>query len=130
MSRIMTDAETLAIGLAYPATPQGRIIAAWRHGVLEIVLERDSVEHLARIFHRYIGRLGWSVLDVNDLIAAIRLAVIDVPPRGWRDLPSAPGGKLGLPQGAAYYVSDAEDVLALAEIHPVMTPKRFWETFG
>lgn len=128
--RIMTDAETMVIGLAYPTSPQGQIVTAWRHGALEIVLGRDSLEALAYILCRMAGQLGWSLLTVSEMVSAIRLKAMEAPPGITYEPPSKPGQEGGLPMGASFFITEDEEYLALAETHPVVTPERFWETYG
>ncbi|RAU22470.1 hypothetical protein CU669_07150 [Paramagnetospirillum kuznetsovii] len=126
----MTDAETVAIGLAYPGTVQGRIISAWRHGSLELVLEITAIEDLAHIFYRLAGRLGWSVLEVNDLIAAIRLNTVVLPPGSRCEPPATPRGRKRLPCGATHCVTENEALLAMTDTYPVITPEEFWSVYG
>jgi len=128
--RILIDGETLAIGLAYPGTPQGQIVTAWRHGRLELVLGRSGLEELAKFLDKASEFLGWSTLDIIEMISAITLMAIVLPPGATAVPPILPKLKGYLPEGASVFVTEDESYQAWAAIYPIMTPKRFWETYG
>ena len=50
--RVVLDTNVLLSGLAYPASPPGRILAAWKAGALEVVLSDYILEELRRVLPR------------------------------------------------------------------------------
>ena len=47
--RVVLDTNVLLSGLAYPASVPGKIMAAWRHGSVEVLLSAYILEELRRV---------------------------------------------------------------------------------
>jgi predicted nucleic acid-binding protein len=47
--RVVLDTNVLLPGLAYPGRLPGRIVAAWRHGSVDVVLSTFILDELRRI---------------------------------------------------------------------------------
>lgn len=124
-NRIMTDAETLIIGLAYPASPQGRILSAWKYGALELVLEQATLEQLARILSQLTGEVGLKVFDICDVISGFRLGAQVLGPETAPWTPGRNGRPGALQMGAAYYVSEDEGLRRLGPDVPLLAPEYF-----
>lgn len=73
----MLDTHVLLSGLAYPGSIPGRLIAAWRHGALDVVLSDPILEELRRTLPKLTHRHGlllepaarscrWSISNRDD----------------------------------------------------------------
>ena len=63
--RVVLDTNVILSGIAYPASVPGKIIAAWRHGSLEVVLSTYILQELRRVLPRLgIGHVPVSVWTV------------------------------------------------------------------
>lgn len=47
--RVILDTNVLVSGIAYPASVPGRIMAAWRHGSVEVLLSDYILDELLRV---------------------------------------------------------------------------------
>ena len=135
--RVVLDTNVLLSGLAYPASPPGRIVAAWRSGALEIVLSRFIVDELARTLQRLSHRTGFSENDVQDLMDALLVLADIVEPNetaraaaataGLRDPADVPILAACLAAPPDYLVTGDKDLLALADRYPIVTLAQFCE---
>ena len=48
--RVVLDTNVLLSGIAYPASVPGKIMAAWRHGSVEVLLSAYILDELRRVF--------------------------------------------------------------------------------
>jgi len=133
--RVVLDTNVLLSGIAYPASVPGQILAAWRHGSLEVVLLLFILDELRRVLPRLAHRHGLSASEMDDLvdIFAIRADLIepvtDLDPdlRDADDQPVLGTLLAALKAGQAnYLVTGDKDLLALAERYPVISPAGFW----
>jgi len=133
--RVVLDTNVLLSGIAYPASVPGQILAAWRHGSLEVVLSLFILDELRRVLPRLAHRHGLSASEMDDLvdILAIRADLIepvtDLDPdlRDADDQPVLGTLLAALKAGQAnYLVTGDKDLLALAERYPVVSPAGFW----
>ena len=137
--RIVLDTNVLLSGIAYPGSVPGKIMAAWRHGAIEVVLSSFILDELRRVLPRLVTRHGLSAAEMDDLVdvLAIQAALIDSLPVAdaeLRDANDQPvlGSLLAAcaADGADYLVTGDKDLLALAERFPIVTPAQFWATHG
>ncbi|ARJ65671.1 hypothetical protein WV31_08385 [Magnetospirillum sp. ME-1] len=133
MLRIITDAETLLAGFAYPSSAQGRIVAAWRHKALEIALTPRAMARLAEGMTRLGRAAGWPPLQVCAMVNAVALQVIRLGSD--EVIGPAPSGEgkavhRELPRGAACVVTHDETVLAQDLGVRIVTPGDFWAAYG
>lgn len=135
--RVVLDTNVLLSGLAYPASVPGKIIAAWRHGSVEVLLSSWIIEELRRVLPRLAHRHGLSSAEIDDLvdILSIQAEIVDPLPAekfGLRDIDDQPvlGTLLAAQQagGADYLITGDKDLLAMADRFPVVTPAMFWST--
>lgn len=137
--RLVLDTNVLLSGLAYPASVPGRILAAWRHGSVEVLLSAWILDELRRVLPRLSHRHGLSAQEVEDLVDALSIQAELVEPLA----PEAPDLRdaANLPVldtllaalhdgGAAYLVTGDKDLLALDDHHPILTPAEFWARHG
>jgi len=137
--RVVLDTNVLLSGIAYPASIPGKIMVAWRHGSVEVILSTFILDELRRVLPRLAIRHGLSAAEIDDLvdILSIQAVVIDPLPNGEPDLRDTCDlpvlgtlmAALASPD-ADYLVTGDKDLLALAGRLPIVTPATFWETHG
>lgn len=134
--RVVLDTNVLLSGIAYPASVPGKIMAAWRHGSLDVLLSPYMLDELRRVLPRLAHRHGLSLEEIDDLVdvLSIQADVIEPLPGvepDLRDVDDQPvlGTLLTACEtsGADYLITGDKDLLALAGRYPVMTPAKFWE---
>ena len=138
--RVVLDTNVLLSGIAYPASIPGKIMAAWRHGSVEVVLSNFILDELRRVLPRLQSRHGLTTAEINDLVDSLALLAETVEPQAGlletalRDANDPPvlgtllAARLAL--GTTYLITGDKDLLALADSYPVVTPARFWEIHG
>ncbi len=134
--RVVLDTNVLLSGIAYPASVPGKILAAWRHGSVEVLLCTHILEELRRVLPRLNHRHGLSPAEIEDLVDILAIQAELVEPLAaavpeLRDAANQPvlGALLAARNGsgADYLITGDKDLLALAERYPIVTPARFWE---
>jgi putative PIN family toxin of toxin-antitoxin system len=137
--RVVLDTNVLLSGIAYPGSIPGKIIAAWRHGAVEVLLASFILEELRRVLPRLANRHGLSAAEIDDLvdILSIQAEVIDPLPvedAELRDANDQPvlGTLLAArkSENTDYLVTGDKDLLALGERYPIVTPAQFWTMHG
>jgi len=132
--RVVLDTNVLLSGIAYPASVPGQILAAWRHGSLEVVLSVYILDELRRVLPKLAHRHGLSASEIEDLVDILALRAECVEPLtgidpDLRDVDDQPvlGTLLAaLKTGQAnYLLTGDKDLLALAEHYPVISPAGF-----
>ena len=135
--RVVLDTNVLLSGIAYPASVPGKIIAAWRHGSVDVLLSPYIVEELRRILPRLAHRHGLTAAEIDDLVDVISIQAEIIAPLpdtepDLRDLDDQPvlGALLAAlaTSGADYLITGDNDLLALRERYPIVTPAKFWAT--
>lgn len=135
--RVVLDTNVLLSGIAYPAGVPGKILAAWRHGSVDVLLSAYILDELRRVLPRLAHRHGLTPAEIDDLVdvLSIQAEIIEPLPDldlNLRDADDRPvqGTLLAALQTskANYLVTGDKDLLALAERHPIMTPAEFWAT--
>ena len=61
--RVVLDTNVLLSGIAYPGSFPGKILMAWRHGSVEVVLSTFILDELRRVLPRLASRHDLSGLD-------------------------------------------------------------------
>ena len=133
--RVVLDTNVLLSGIAYPASVPGKIIAAWRHGSVDVLLSAYILEELRRVLPRLAHRHGLTPVEVGDLvdIFSIQAEVVEPAPEtvpGLRDAQDQPvlgtflAARAG--PGADYLITGDKDLLAMADRYPIVTPAQFW----
>lgn len=135
--RVVLDTNVLLSGIAYPASIPGRILAAWRHGSVEVLLSPYILDELRRVLPRLAHRHGLSEQEMDDLVDILSIQAEIVTPssdadarlRDVNDLPVLGTLMASLETtGADYLITGNKDLLALAEHYPIVTPAVFWQT--
>lgn len=137
--RVVLDTNVLLSGLAYPASTPGKILAAWRHGSVEVLLSQYILDELRRVLPRLAHRHGLNAGEIEDLvdILSIQAEVLDPAKSAdpaLRDANDQPvlGTLLAALQGsrAEYLITGDKDLLRLADRYPIVTPAEFWAAHG
>ncbi len=132
--RVVLDTNVLVSGLAYPASIPGRILGAWRQGAIDLVLSRYILDEMVRVLPR-LRRISLPPAEIRDLADSFLFLAEIVEPsseleKALRD--KADQKVLGTLRSAKadYLITGDKDLLALAELYPIVTPAVFWERHG
>lgn len=137
--RVVLDTNVLLSGIAYPASIPGKIMAAWRHGAIEVLLSVYILDELRRVLPRLSHRHGMSEADIDDLvdILSIQCEVIEPATEATPDLRDPKdrpvlGTLLTAVQAstADYLITGDKDLLVMSDRYPIISPAQFWETHG
>jgi putative PIN family toxin of toxin-antitoxin system len=137
--RVVLDTNVLLSGLAYPGSLPGRIVAAWRHGSVDVVLSTFILDELRRVLPRLSARHGLSSREIDDLVDILSIQAELVEPEAVSDdaLPDDNVQPLlatllaGMRTGSLdYLITGDKDLLALAGTYPILTPAAFWNRHG
>lgn len=135
--RVVLDTNVLLSGIAYPASVPGKIMAAWRHGSVDVLLSAYILDELRRVLPRLAHRHGLTLAEIEDLVdtLSIQAEVIEPLPSAdpdLRDVDDQPvlGTLLAALKAsdADYLLTEDKDLLAMAERYPIVTPAIFWAT--
>lgn len=135
--RVVLDTNVLLSGIAYPASVPGKIMSAWRHGSVEVLLSNYILEELRRVLPRLAHRHGLTSLEIEDLVDALSLQAEVIEPAlvaeaRLRDADDQPvlGTLLAALKASnvSYLITGDKDLLVLAERYPIITPANFWLT--
>jgi uncharacterized protein len=132
--RVVLDTNVLVSGLAYPESIPGRIIRAWHHGAVGVVLSRFILDEMVRVLPK-LKRIELTESEIRDLTDSLMLMAEIVEPnakpeKNLRDKTDrAVLGTLVAAQ-ADYLVTGDKDLLALADRYPIVTPAAFWQRHG
>ena len=134
--RVVLDTNVLLSGIAYPASVPGKILSAWRHGSIEVLLSAYILDELRRVLPRLSQRHGLSSVEIEDLVDALSLQAEIIEPLSdvepdLRDDADQP--VLGTLLAALkisdvdYLITGDKDLLVLADRYPIVPPAKFWE---
>ena len=137
--RVVLDTNVLLSGIAYPASLPGKILGAWRHGALDVVLSAFILDELRRVLPRLAHRHGLSATEIEDLVDILSIQAEVIEPASGADpaltdLNDQPVlGTLiaALEQSHAdALITGDKALLALADRYPIRTPAEFWAAHG
>jgi putative PIN family toxin of toxin-antitoxin system len=137
--RVVLDTNVLLSGVAYPVSIPGKIMAAWRHGSVDVILSGFILDELRRVLPRLANRHSLSAAEIEDFvdILSIQAEIVDPLPnhepelRDQNDQPVLGTLLAALRTGGVdYLVTGDKDLLALSESFPIVTPAQFWATHG
>lgn len=133
--RVVLDTNVVVAGMAYPAGPPGRIVAAWHSGSLDVVLSPWILTECERVLPRLRPFMALSADDIRDLVERLAfsadivrpdlLALSSAAEAGVRDVLDEPVLAALLASGAEVLVTGDKDLLALADRYPILTPADF-----
>ena len=137
--RVVLDTNVLLSGIAYPGSVPGKILTAWRHGALDLVLSDYILDELRRVLPRLSHRHGLSETEMDDLVDMLAIQADIISPAPLHDTQlrdPADQPVLGtviqatLLAAAQYLVTGDKDLLVLGDKYPIITPAAFWEKHG
>ena len=70
---MVLDTNVLLSGIAYPASVPGKILAAWRHGSVDVLLSSYIFDELRRVLPRLAHRHGLTSAEIDDLLDALSI---------------------------------------------------------
>ena len=136
---VVVDINVLLSGIAYPGSVPGKLIAAWRHGALDLVLSSYILDELRRVLPRLAHRHGLGPNDINDLIDALSIQAELVEPEAVSEPALADAADLPVlgtllaalrsGQAQALIIGD-KALLALRERYPIRSAAEFWAAHG
>lgn len=133
--RVVLDTNVLISGIAYPGSVPGKILTAWRHGSVDVLLSTYILDELRRVLPRLAARHGLSAAEIDDLVDALSIQADIIDPQAGTDpdlRDNADQPVLGTllaalgSAGANYLITGDKDLLVLAEKYPIITPAAFW----
>jgi uncharacterized protein len=132
--RVVLDTNVLVSGLAYPKSIPGRILNAWQHGAIGVVLSRFILDEMVRVLPR-LKRISLSTAEIRDLADSFMLLAEIVEPSTrleGRLRDKTDRAVLGTLRAAKanYLITGDKDLLALAAHYPIVTPAEFWRRHG
>lgn len=135
--RVVLDTNVLLSGIAYPASVPGKIMSAWRHGSVDVLLSVYILDELRRVLPRLTSRHGLTLAEIEDLVDALSLQAEIIEPlpsvepdlRDVDDLPVL-GTLLAALKASDvdYLITGDKDLLVMGERYPIVTPANFWAT--
>lgn len=137
--RVILDTNVLLSGIAYPASVPGKILAAWHHGALDVVLSTFILDELRRVLPRLSKRHGLTAAEIDDLVDALAiqadiitpLSCVEADLRDANDQPVLGTLLAALATSQTdYLITGDKDLLVLAERYPIVTPAAFWDKHG
>ncbi len=103
--RVVLDTNVIIAGLAYPAGPPGRVVAAWRNGGLQVVVSPGILAECVRVLPRLRAYAAMSSDEIRDLVECLSLSAELIEP-----------GAAVLTKAADARIRDASDEPVLAAL--------------
>lgn len=133
--RLIVDTNVIVAGIAYPAGPPGRIVAAWRNGTLQVVLSPWILTECERVLPRLRPFSALSPRDIRDLVDSLAfLAEVVEPDLGAmakaahahvRDAADEPVLAALIASGAEVLITGDKDLRALSDRFAILSPADF-----
>ena len=133
--RVVLDTNVIVAGLAYPAGPPGRIVAAWRSGALQVVLSAWILAECERVLPRLRPFVTLTLAEIRELVERMAFEAEVVEPdlaalaqaadARVRDAADEPVLATLLASGADLLVTGDKDLLALSGQFAILTPAAF-----
>ena len=133
--RVVLDTNVIVAGMAYPAGPPGRIVAAWRSGALQVVLSAWILAECERVLPRLRPYSTLTPAEIRELVERMAFEAEVVEPdlaamaqaadARVRDAADEPVLATLLASGADLLVTGDKDLLALSDQFPILTPAAF-----
>ena len=137
--RVVLDTNVLLSGIAYPASVPGKLLAAWRHGSLDVVLSAFILDEVRRVLPKLAYRHQLSAREMDDLVDSLAILAEIVEPTvrhdpaltHFNDQPVLGTLLAALAaSGASCLVTGDKALLALRDRYPITTPAEFWSLHG
>ena len=133
--RVVLDTNVLLSGIAYPASLPGKILAAWRHGSVDVLLSDYILEELRSVLPRLVQRHGLTLLEIDDLVDSLSIMSDIIDPstiaepllRDANDQQVLGTLLAAMREARAdYLITGDKDLLVLSDRYPILTPAQFW----
>jgi putative PIN family toxin of toxin-antitoxin system len=137
--RAVLDTNVLLSGIACPGSIPGKLVAAWRHGALEVVLSEYILDELRRVLPKLAHRHGLGANEIEDLIDALAIQVDLVEPEAIDEPDLADANDLPVlgtlvaaqrEEQTTVLITGDKVLLALNDRYPIRTPAEFWAAHG
>ena len=137
--RVVLDTNVLLSGIAYPSSVPGKIMTAWRHGSIDVLLSAYILDELRRVLPRLAHRHGLTEVEIGDLVDILSIQAETIEPLAstepaLRDSDDQPvlGTLLAALKGSSadYLITGDKDLLVLSECYPIVSPRGFWARHG
>lgn len=135
--RVVLDTNVFVSGLLFPQGTPGRIVAAWRTGAFDLVLSEPMLDEIALVlsYPKINRRIGWDQAKVERYVSLLRFEaeLVDIRsstaqvPRDPKDNPVL--ATLLVSRAEALVTGD-DDLLALAQQYPILSPSQFAGRLG
>jgi len=127
--KVVVDTNVFVSGVFFGGTP-GRVLEAWRHGRVEVVLSREIVEEYVRVGERLANRFPGVDLNPALELLTVSATLVTSPPlpeRASRDPDDDKFLACALAAGADCVVSGDRDLLDLSAYEGivVLSPRDF-----
>jgi uncharacterized protein len=129
---VVLDTNVLLSGIAFPASVPGRVVAAWRSGLVSVSLSEYILDELRRVMPKLKHRHGLSDAEIADFVDLLALQADIVVPAATNDpdltdpFDQAILGTL-ISAKADYLVTGDKALLRMAAKYSVLTPAEFWQ---
>jgi len=133
--RVVLDTNVVVAGIAYPAGPPGRIVAAWRNGVVDVVVSPWILTECERVLPRLRPTAALSQEEISELLSHLAFnadvvkpdlaALAEAAQAGVRDAADEPVLAALLASHADVLITGDKDLLSLAGQFSIATPAEF-----
>lgn len=132
--RGVLDTNVFLSGIAYPPSVPGKILSAWRHGSMDVLLSTYFLAALCRVLPRLAHRHGMSAAEIDDLVDALSIHAEIVEPlqnteanlRDPDDQPVLAILLAALKMAEASYLITGDKDFAVKADRPQREPAREW----
>jgi len=137
--KVVLDTNVLLSGFAFPNGAPGKILAAWRHGSIDVLLSTFIVDELGRVMPRLSHRHGLTTGEIDDLLDLLCIQAEMIEPtdtderklKDTNDLPVLGTLIAGIQSHAVdYLITGDKDLLVLSDDYPILSPGQFWSKHG
>jgi len=138
--RVVLDTNVVVAGIAYPAGPPGRIVAAWRNGVVDVVVSPWILTECERVLPRLRPTAALSQEEISELLSHLAFnadvvkpdlaALAEAAQAGVRDAADEPVLAALLASHADVLITGDKDLLSLAGQFSISTPAEFCARHG
>ena len=137
--RVVLDTNVLISGLLFPGGPPLRLLDAWRGGAFDLVLSDFVIDEMTRVWGHLAPRLKQTPADLSDFLDMLYLRgelvqldqamLAGAAATALRDPNDVPILATLLSSRADWLVTGDNDLLALADSYPILSPASFVTRF-
>ena len=137
--RVVLDTNVLISGLLFPGGPPLRLLDAWRGGAFDLVLSDFVIDEMTRVWSHLAPRLKQTPADLSDFLDMLYLRgelvqldqamLAGAAATALRDPNDVPILATLLSSRADWLVTGDNDLLALADSYPILSPAAFVTRF-